>query len=124
MPILTQWLDDERKFIIQYFQGPWTIDEYIATLDEIRQMIELDDLPLAFIAKFDRKAHPPSGILKRVKEVYAAMNGPTLPTYIIAPSSIIAVVLDVVRILFPSSGLHSARSIEEVRQIYREKGKN
>lgn len=124
MPILTRWLDDEKKLIIQHFQEPWTVDEYIATLDEIRQMVEVDDLPLAFIAEFDHKAHPPLETLNRVKDVYDAMHGQPLPTYIIAPSSIVGVLLDTVSVLFPSSGLHSTRSIEEVRQLYRDSSKN
>ncbi len=59
MAVQIRWLDDDKRIVIQTYQGDWTIKDFMLTVNRTYRLLETVDYPVDVITDFTKSARGP-----------------------------------------------------------------
>lgn len=120
MTIRAVWDNEEHTTLCQVFQGPWTLEEYYASVDEMDVMLASAKHPVDVIVDLTATHFAPRNLLTAMryadKKLKHYEGGRSV---IITPSPIIHSTMDLARKLGlkTAQSLFSARTLQEGRSL-------
>jgi hypothetical protein len=71
MPIQVEWLDDDKKILIERYIGSWTIEDFKSRTGVVNTMLDSVQHPVDMVLDVARSGFPPLGIVAEAEKIIA-----------------------------------------------------
>ena len=119
MPITIRQDDDDPNLLWQIFQGQWTVDEYVQSVDEINKAIKAHPKTVDVIADMTLSGSPPAKLLSVAGHLERATPDNRGTVVVVGSGLFVKTLLRVVESLTPrfSKDLYTADTVDDARSI-------
>jgi len=119
MPITIRWDDDDPNVLWQVFEGQWTVEDYIQSVDEITQAIKAHPETIDLIGDMTRSGSPPAKLLSVAGHLDRTTPDNRGTVVIVGSGLFIKTLLRVVENLTPrfSKNLYTADTVDEAHAM-------
>jgi len=106
MSIKVYWLDDDQRIIMQVFDGAWTIEEHLASLNQVREMVASKSHTVHSIADMTKAGRAPARLMLASRAAENQVRPNTGMLFIVNPDRFVGSILRVVRRTLPGLQSH------------------
>ena len=119
MPITTRRDENDPNLLWQIFQGQWTVDEYVQSVDEITKIIKAHPETVDLIGDMTLSGSPPAKLLSVAGHLERATPDNRGTVVIVGSGLFIKTLLRVIENLTPrfSKNLYTADTVDEAYAI-------